>query len=113
MKFETYERDGFKVVSVTENVTMFSNIGDVKDHIVDLIEKGTLYIALGFPPDAYFSSRSIAVVVTCNERLRDIGGILVIIRPNEQILGLLNSLGIQDRFTTCDSEEYLGEIEKR
>jgi hypothetical protein len=112
MKFETRERDGFLVVGITENITMFSNIGDVKDYILDLIEKGTLYIAISFPLDAYFSSRSIAVVVTCNERLRDVGGMLVIIQPNDQILGLLNSLGIQDRFTTCESEEYLCEIEK-
>jgi anti-anti-sigma regulatory factor len=107
MEKKTYQKAGFLVIDVCEKVTMSSNLQDIRDDVSALIEQGTSRVAIRFRKDSYFSSRSIAVVVTCNERIRDLGGIFVIINPNEQIQSLLVSLGIEDRFVTCESEEDL------
>jgi anti-anti-sigma regulatory factor len=107
MEFSTQKINGFSVVIVTETITMFTLITEVRDYISNLIDQNVLKIAVRFPPNSYFSSRSIAVVVTCNERIRDKGGIFVIIQPNDQILSLLVSLGIEDQFITCADIEDL------
>lgn len=110
MEKAIYQKSGFQVVEVREKITMFSNIVELRDIVSDFVEQGTLKVAVQFPVDSYFSSRSIAVVVTCNERIRDGGGTFVIIQPNEQIRSLLVSLGIEDRFVTCDSVDYLVDL---
>lgn len=111
MIIQTYQKYGYHIIDLKDKITLHSDLKEVKDEVGGLVAKGVLKIALHFSEESYLSSRSIAVLVICNEIVRDAGGLFVIITTNNQITGLLTSLSIRERFIICASKEELETVE--
>jgi anti-anti-sigma factor len=110
MELITYRRHGFQIVEIGERVTMFTDISAVRECMDRFLSQEIRRIALYLPEVAYIGSRSIGVVVACNEMVRESGGLLVVVSAAPQIPEVLTSLDIRERFVLCPSIEKLAEI---
>ena len=112
MNIETYIKNGYRVLRIEGDVTINTDISPLKKAIDDCLEKGELKFGILFPSTTYLFSRSIGTLVQCYEMISSTGGTLAIIKPNQNILDLLNVLGdcyFNNQIQVCESEEELGE----
>jgi len=107
MNIKKYERNGFQVLNITEDLGIQSSLSDLKTIIANLMEKGIKRVAVMFTPNSYLSSESISVLVQSLELMRENGARLVIIRPGEQIGEALRITGLTDMVDFVDSEAQL------
>jgi hypothetical protein len=112
MNIETYKKNGYRVFRIIGDVTINTDISPLKSTISEFLVKGERKFGILFPSTTYLFSRSIGILVQCYETISSQGGTLAIIKPNQNILDLLNVLGdcyFNNQIQVCGSEEELGE----
>ena len=107
MIIKRYEKNGYLVLKVNEDLGVWSDISELKNVVSQYLEKGVKYIAVSFTLNSFLNSESIAVWVQCVELIRAQGGRLGIIRPNKQIMEIFDIMGIRDEVNEFSSEEQL------
>lgn len=94
-------------MDVADRISVFSDISELRKRVESLLAEGERRIGVRLTDAPYLGSRSIAVLIGCNELVIDEGGIFAIIGPTRQVSDLLSSLGIEDRFVVCETEGEL------
>lgn len=107
MRIEESSRHGYRVIRVTEDIVLTSDVGELREHLEKALQKGEKRVALGFTPNSYLYTEAIAVLVQCFELIQDAGGKLAIINPNEDILDVLRIAGFLDLVAVVKTEDEL------
>ena len=92
MLIESYQKNGYQVLSIKEDMTISSDVSELKMLVNGYLNRKVLHIALLFTKDSYLYTKSISILVQCLEMIREHGGSLAIINPNEDILDIMNTL---------------------
>lgn len=110
MKIESYHYNGYRIIDVKEDIGLFSDLKDVKELVKKCLQQNEIHFAFSFSEKSYLSSDCIAIIVVCMEMIREKGGELSIITPNEDnkdIVSILNTLHIDNLIKTFQSKEEL------
>lgn len=108
MKIESTYRRGYQILKIDENLTLSSDITDLRTIVEDYVQKGPINIALEFTKDSYLYTKSIAVLVQCLETIKEHGGGMAVIAPNRDIVDVLETIGFINLVKIYDSEEDVG-----
>jgi len=104
MNVECDTRAGVRIIRVKNNLGLHDDIHELKDLVSAASAEGVTGIAVSFTLSSYLSSRSISILVQCFEVLKDRGGRLSIIAPNDDIRRALNTIGIAGNVHVYESE---------
>ncbi len=107
MDISTSQVGSYRLFSLEENLSLNSDISKLKELIYHALDEGIRSIALRFTEHSYLSTRTIAVLVTCFEEVKDRGGRLAIINPNEDILDVLGMIDLDRVVDYYPSENML------
>jgi anti-anti-sigma factor len=107
MDIKKDKKNGYVILKVVEDLNIRSNIGELKDTVLEQVDKGNTFIALSFTPNSFLNSSGVSVCVVCVKHIRDAKGKLAIIRPNKQIKDILAITGITELVDVVNSEDDL------
>jgi anti-anti-sigma factor len=108
MKIVSTYRRGYQILKIDENLTLNSDITDLRTIVEDYVQKGPINIALEFTKDSYLYTKSIAVLVQCLETIQEHGGRMAVIAPNRDIVDVLETIGFINLVKIYGSEEDVG-----
>jgi anti-anti-sigma regulatory factor len=108
MLIETYATNGFQILKVKDPVNLGTDLADIRRLVDEYLGKGLHNIALSFTPDSYFYTKHISILVQCLERIKEAGGRLAVINPNDDILDVLKTIGFLDLTSIYKSEAEIG-----
>ena len=94
MRIESMPHNGYMVLYIREKVLFDSSMEDVALKVNENITRGNVHIALALPPDSMLASRSIGVLLNCNNKLKNRGGGLSLIIAQQKDAELLEMLSI-------------------
>jgi anti-anti-sigma factor len=92
MLIESYHQHGYQILSIKEDLTISSDLSELKALVQGYMQKGITDIAFSFTEASYLYTKSISVLVQCLEAIRDRGGTMAIIHPNDDIVDILDTL---------------------
>ncbi|MBD3244225.1 MAG: hypothetical protein GF331_26775 [Chitinivibrionales bacterium] len=104
MLFEHIDYNGTLLLRFTESISPTTSIQALHDTVRSALRGGRLHFAIVFTPDTFLYSHHVAVVIKCIERIRESGGTLTIVRPNNDIADMLSFVD-PDGFTGRVQEE--------
>jgi hypothetical protein len=107
MKIDIYQKASYLVLRLKEDVGLNSDLGELKSCIEQQLSKGATYIAIAFTPQSYLYTKSIAVLISCSEIIKDAGGHLAIIEANGDILDILSVIDFDKMISLFKTEEEL------
>jgi len=105
MLIESYQKGGYQVLNIKEDLTISSDVSELKMLISGYMSRKVLNIALLFTKDSYLYTKSISILVQCLELVREHGGSLAIINPNEDIQDIMNTLDFNRVIRVFPSED--------
>jgi anti-anti-sigma factor len=111
MNIEIYAKGCYQILKFKEDLAVISDLSELKFLIEGYLGQGKRHIAVNFPSAAYIYSGAIAVLVDTYKKIRNEKGVLCIIEPNEDILGILRFLNLDKLITICKSEDDLPAVE--
>jgi anti-sigma B factor antagonist len=100
-------RGGYKIIIIYEPLKVIADLTEFKLEIEKLLELGEKKIAVNFSDASYLYSGAISVLITCYRMIREKGGSLCIIEPQERVLELLNQMNIDSLIDIFGSEEEM------
>ncbi len=107
MLSQDMHRNGTLLLRFTEDIGLTKDIQELYEVVRRAVDRGHSHFAIAFTPDTFLHSHHVAVVIKCIERIREAGGALSIIRPNNDIADMLSFVD-PDGFTMrVQSEEEL------
>ena len=107
MLVESTAVHGFQVLRIKDDLSVNSDISEIKPIVHEYLQQGITKIALAFSRDSYLYTRSIAVLVQCLEMINERKGVLAIFQPNEDILDMLAAISFDTRVLIALSENDL------
>jgi anti-anti-sigma factor len=107
MRIATRQAGIYRVFSIEEDLGLSSSISQLKDQIAAALERGVRDVALRFSRNSYLSTRTIATLVNCFEDVKDRGGRLAIVDPNEDIVEILSMIDFDKVVSFFPTEELL------
>ncbi|MBD3391268.1 MAG: hypothetical protein GF418_04360 [Chitinivibrionales bacterium] len=84
----------YQVFRIREDLALGADFGALTGHIERAIKKGNVHIALHFTSRSYLYTPTVARLVEYYKLLQGHGGALCLIRPNEEILRVLDMIGL-------------------
>lgn len=108
MDIEQHYRNGYLILRVMEDLTLRSDISELRDIISTKLAEGTVRFAIAFTSRSFLFSRYITVLIQCHKMIQDHNGRLAIIQANDHVLQTLNIIGLDRFLEICSSEEDLG-----
>jgi anti-anti-sigma factor len=107
MNVKRYEKNGYMVLKITEDLGIRSKLSELRDIVAQYLERGTTHIAVSFTPNSFLNSEAVAVCIECVEQVRERGGRLAVVRPNEQILEILRITELSELVDIFNSDNDL------
>ncbi len=108
MQLETREKNGYRVIRIGENISGGTDFTELKNLVLQLVQQGHVYLALSFTTESYFYSSAISALVQCLGMVREHGGKLAIVQPNDGMIDTLRIVGLLKMINVHRSEETLG-----
>jgi len=102
----------YNVVEISESARKYEDVMDIKNRIDSILESGVKYVAINLSRVDYMHSFFIKILTTTYKKLKNQGGDLVIIGPNDFIKELIQLLNINEYITVFNSEENFAEFLK-
>ncbi|MBD3392722.1 MAG: STAS domain-containing protein [Chitinivibrionales bacterium] len=107
MRIEETVHDSWMILDIADDVTIDVEFGPLVDTIRSLLMKGTVKIALRFTTGSYLSTRAISPLVRCHSLMRDAGGVIALLGPNENIVDTMEQVGLDAFIPMYRSEKDL------
>jgi anti-anti-sigma factor len=107
MKFNIYNKNAYTIFRFLEDVGINTDLAELKVLIEEHLQKGNKNIAIAFTKNSYLYTKSIAILIACSEMVREAGGSLAIIEPNEDIVDILAVIDFDKIIKIFSSEEEL------
>lgn len=102
-----HSRDGRTVLEVSGEVDVYTG-PTLRDHINGLLDAGTADLVVDLGHVEFIDSTGLGVLVGALNRVRDLGGSLIVLCAQERVLKLFRITGLDQVFTVQPS---LAEIE--
>jgi len=106
MEIIVSEEKGFHLFRVRENLTLDSNLADLKVKVREYLADGAKNIALSFTPQSRLSSMAIGALLTLQSAITEHGGRMAIVQSSEMDMELLETLSF-----TCVIDMFKNENE--
>jgi anti-anti-sigma factor len=107
MNIDIYKKGKYQILRVKEDVGLNTELSELKSVIEKQLAGGNLFIALAFTQQSYLYTKSIAVLISCSELIKDAGGHLAIIEANRDILDILSVIDFDKMISLHASEADL------
>jgi anti-anti-sigma factor len=112
MKSHISRLGDFTIINILDSLTLTSDITELRTLVVDNLQNNPPNIAIAFSEDSFLSSKSVSVLVTATELVRDAGGRMVIINPNDSIKHLLHIIAFDGLVDVVQSTSQLSSFSK-
>jgi anti-anti-sigma factor len=99
--------NGYQVFKIKEDLALGADFGALTDLVERAIKKGRVKVALHFTPRSYLYTPTVARLVEYYQLLQQHGGSLCIVRPNDEIVEVLEVIGLTKLVRIVSSEEEL------
>lgn len=107
MKLDISTKGKYKVITIYDPLKVIADLTDFKMEIERFLEQGEKNIAVNFSDSSYLYSGAISVLITCYRMIKEEGGNLCIIEPQQRVLELLMQMNIDSLIDIFHSEEDL------
>ena len=107
MLIEAGDKGSYKVLRIKEDLSVNSDLTELRSIVNDYIAKGSKDFAFSFTKNSFLYTRSIAVLITCSELIKENNGRIAIIEANDDILDLLNLIDFDSMIKVYPNEEDL------
>lgn len=107
MKLDVSTKGKYKIITIHDSLKVISDLSSLKTEIEKHLERGEKNIAVSFSDASYLYSGAISVLVTCYRMVREEGGDLCIIEPQERVAELLDQMNIDRLIDIYESEDQL------
>lgn len=107
MKLDITTKGKYKVITIHDSLKVISDLTALKTEIEKHLDQGEKYIAVNFSDASYLYSGAISVLVTCYRMVREEGGDLCLIEPQEKVAELLDQMNIDRLIDIYESEAQL------
>ncbi len=107
MKLEMKKIGKYRVIAVHDSLKVISDLTKLKTEIEGLLKKNEKEIAVNFSDASYLYSGAISVLVSCYRMVKEEGGDLCLIEPQERIMELLVQMNIDRLIDIYKSEDQL------
>lgn len=107
MKLDVSTIGRYKVITIHDSLKVISDLAALKTEIEKYLEQGEKNIAVSFSDASYLYSGAISVLVTCYRMVREEGGDLCLIEPQERVSELLDQMNIDRLIDIYESEDQL------
>lgn len=107
MHIEISDYSAVKVLQVSEDLDINSDITELRFVVEQQLQLGNLHFAFSFTKNSYLYTRSIAILISCAEMIKEQHGTLAIVNANEDILDLINLIDFDKVINVCNSLEEL------
>jgi hypothetical protein len=104
MIIDVYKKGNYQVLRIKDDVGLNTDLGELKSAIETQLSQGVSNIALAFTPQSYLYTKSIAVLISCSELIKDAGGHLAILEANRDILDILSVIDFDKMIVLYNSE---------
>jgi len=104
MQIEVYEKGKYQLLRLKDDVGLNTDLGELKIAIEAQLSKGVSNIAIAFTQKSYLYTKSIAVLISCSELIKDAGGHLAILEANRDILDILSVIDFDKMIVLYNSE---------
>lgn len=89
-----------------------TNAGQLMDVISEQVGSGATYLTIDAAGLSFADSKALAILAATGRSLKQLGGGLVLLRPQETVLGMLTLLGV-DQLVTIQTSTDTAHAEKR
>jgi anti-anti-sigma factor len=110
MRIDATSANGYRVLAIAEDLGLNSDLAQLRAAIDECLATGLVRIALRFTPKSFLSTRAIAVLVQCVERVNDHAGRLALLQPNADIRHCLQITRLDELFEVAEAEKDLGQL---
>ncbi|MGB7568443.1 MAG: STAS domain-containing protein [Chitinivibrionales bacterium] len=107
MKIASYAKGKYLVLRIHPHGENFPDLSELKDLIMNYLDKGIRHIAVNFVDTSYIYSGELRVLVICYKMVEERGGNLCIVEPNPAVFDILKVLNIDKIIRIYDSEARL------
>jgi anti-anti-sigma factor len=107
MEIDIYTKGKYRVLRLKEDVGLNTDLKELKSCIEGQLSQGKTCIALAFTQQSYLYTKSIAVLISCSEIIKDAGGHLAVIEANRDILDILSVIDFDKMISLYKTEEEL------
>ena len=104
MSFSVSHHGDVAIIDV-EGQLVVSNRQDLKQRVLDEVEKGTTKVLVDFAHAGYIDSSGLGVLVSLAKRLRELGGDLRLANLNEDLLTLFELTKLDSLFRIATSRD--------
>jgi len=107
------EKCGVSVVDIIGKIDRLTDSNVLRSYINALAEKDERIIALNLAQVTYLDSGALNVLIYSQNILSKLGGMLVIVEPNEYVYDVLNVVGFDKLINIYSSEkEFADDVKK-
>lgn len=85
---------GYELVEPVSTLIREKTVEETIELVRGMLGKRKRRIALLFPTEAYSQSKLLALVVVCSRLVREAGGRLAVVRPDQDFLRMVRELGL-------------------
>jgi anti-anti-sigma factor len=107
MDIDIYKKGNYQLLRLKEDVGLNTDLSELKAVIEQQLSQGVSNIAVAFTQQSYLYTKSIAVLISCSEIIKDAGGHLAIIEANKDILDILSVIDFDKVIKMYESEADL------
>lgn len=107
MKIVSYTKGKYLVLRIHPHGEDFPDLSELKDLILNYLDKGVRHIAVNFVDTSYIYSGELRVLITCYRIVEERGGNLCIVEPNPTVFDILKILNIDKIIRIYGSEDCL------
>jgi anti-anti-sigma factor len=100
--------NGYAVFDVQQDLGLGAEFSELTKKIEEALSKGQKKIALRFTADSYLYTPTLARLVNYYKIISEQGGVLCLIKPNENVLEVLDIMGLTSVVEMASSEEQVG-----
>jgi anti-anti-sigma regulatory factor len=104
---ETKCVNGFHVFKIREDLALGADFGSIIALVENAVRKGNVNIAIQFTHRSFLYTPTILRLAQIYKTLQTNGGTLCLIQPNEDILAMLDKIGLTKIIRVVQSENEL------
>ena len=108
MRIEQHHKNGYLVLRIMEDLTLRSDMSELRDIIGKKLSKGITHFAIAFTSRTFLFSKYITVLIQCRKMIQEHHGRLAVIQANDHVVETLNIIGLDRSLEICADEQALG-----
>jgi anti-anti-sigma factor len=105
MLFQPGQQSGYYVLRVLQDTFTEGDVESLKKQIEDAMNEGKMRIALSFTPASYPYSKLLTLLTQCYRLVKQRGGKLIIIHPNQDFHDILEETKLLNVLEVYTSED--------